>query len=142
MAKEDWETRMIVISPSSSITPDQITRTVHSLGLNITVKETCYGAMIEGKKDDVRKALKSIRNLDPDRIFTKIRGFPIGDTRRCRAHHGSRPGFTQLEKEWECLRLIEKGISASARGEPICEPNQVKKLPIKKLREIIDEVSK
>ncbi len=141
MAK-DFETRMIVISPSSSVTPDQVTRLVHTLGLEITVKETCYGAMIEGGKEDVRKALVAVRKLDPDRIFTKVRGFPIGDTRRCRAHHGSRPGFTQLEKEWECLKLVEKGVSAAERGEKVCEVPLPKKLPVKKLRQIVDEVSK
>lgn len=141
MAKET-ETRMIVISPSSSVTPDQVTRTVHSLGLEITVKETCYGAMIEGSKEDVHKALAAIRNLDPERIFTKVRGFPIGDARRCRAHHGSRPGFTQLEKEWECLRLVDKGVSAACRGETVCEVPRPKAIPVKRLKEIVDEVSK
>jgi putative methanogenesis marker protein 6 len=141
MAKET-ETRMIVISPSSSVTPDQVTRTVHSLGLEITVKETCYGAMIEGSKEDVHKALAAIRNLDPERIFTKVRGFPIGDARRCRAHHGSRPGFTQLEKEWECLRLVDKGVSAASRGETVCEVPRPKRIPVKRLKEIVDEVSK
>lgn len=139
---KEFETRMIVISPSSSVTPDQVTRLVHSLGMEITVKETCYGAMIEGSKEDVHKALAAVRNLDPDRIFTKVRGFPIGDARRCRAHHGSRPGFTQLEKEWECLRLVDKGVTASACGEKVCEVPRPNKLPVKKLREIVDEVSK
>jgi putative methanogenesis marker protein 6 len=141
MAKE-FETRMIVISPSSSVTPDQVTRLVHALGLEITVKETCYGAMIEGGKEDMREALVAIRKLDPDRIFTKVRGFPIGDTRRCRAHHGSRPGFTQLEKEWECLRLVDKGVTAAERKEKVCEVPRPQKLPVKRLKEIIDEVSK
>jgi len=141
MAKE-FETRMIVISPSSSVTPDQVTRLVHSLSLEITVKETCYGAMIEGSKEDVRNALIAIRKLDPDRLFTKVRGFPIGDTRRCRAHHGSRPGFTQLEKEWECLRLVDKGVSAAERGEPVRERPPPRKLSVKRLKEIVDEVSK
>ena len=139
---KDYETRMIVISPSSSVTPDQVTRLVHSLGMEITVKETCYGAMIEGSKEEVHKALAAVRNLDPDRIFTKVRGFPIGDARRCRAHHGSRPGFTQLEKEWECLRLVDKGVTACACGEQVCEVPRPKKLPVRKLREIVDEVSK
>ena len=139
---KDLETRMIVISPSSSVTPDQITRLVHSLGLEVTVKETCYGAMIEGGRDSVAKALAAVRNLDPDRIYTKVRGFPIGDVRRCRAHHGSRPGFTQLEKEWECLRLVEKGVAAAAREEDVCERPRPGKLPVKQLKEIVDEVSK
>jgi putative methanogenesis marker protein 6 len=141
MARQ-FETRMIVISPSSSVTPDQVTRLVHSLNLEITVKETCYGAMIEGSKGDVRKALTAVRKLDPDRIYTKVRGFPIGDTRRCRAHHGSRPGFTQLEKEWECLRLVDEGVIAAAQGEEVCERPPPRKLPVKRLKKIVDEVSR
>ncbi len=141
MVKE-FETRMIVISPSSSVTPDQVTRQVHSLGLEITVKETCYGAMIEGSKQDVAKALEAVRKLDPDRIITKVRGFPIGEARRCRAHHGSRPGYTQLEEEWECLKLVEKGVSAARRGEKVRERARPAKIPVKRLREIVNEVSK
>jgi putative methanogenesis marker protein 6 len=139
---KEFETRMIVISPSSPVTPDQVARLVHSLGLEITIKETCYGAMIEGSKEDMVKALAAIRKLDPDRIFTKVRGFPIGDARRCRAHHGSRPGFTQLELEWQCLALVEKGVSAAERGEEACEAPIPRKIPVKRLKEIIEEMSR
>ena len=134
-----FETRMIVIAPSSSVTPDQITRLLHSLGLEITIKETCYGAMVEGKKEEMAQALRAVRKLDPNRIFTKVRGFPIGDARRCRAHHGSRPGFTQLEQEWECLKLVEKGVAAAERGEKVCELPKPKKMPVKDLRKIVEE---
>jgi putative methanogenesis marker protein 6 len=141
MAKDnETETRMIVISPSSSVTPDQITRLLHNSGLEITIKETCYGAMIEGPKQEVGKALVAVRKLDPNRIFTKVRGFPIGDARRCRAHHGSRPGFTQLEIEWDCLKLVEKGVCAAEAGEKITEKPRAPKLSVEDLRKIIDEV--
>jgi len=133
------ETRMIVIAPSSSVTPDQITRLIHSLGGEITVKETCYGAMVEGSKQAVAEAVNAVRKLDPDRIFTKVRGFPMGDARRCRAHHGSRPGFTQLEKEWECLSLIEKGVASARKGEVVCEMPRKQKLPLNKLKKIVEE---
>lgn len=141
MAKDsELETRMIVIAPSSSVTPDQITRLLHNSGLEITIKETCYGAMIEGSKEEINKALAAVRKLDPNRIFTKVRGFPIGDARRCRAHHGSRPGFTQLEIEWDCLKLIEKGVCAAEKGEIPPEKAPPGKLSVKDLRKIIDEV--
>jgi putative methanogenesis marker protein 6 len=133
------ETRMIVIAPTSSVTPDQVTRVVHGLGVEISVKETCYGAIIEGSSEAVHKVLEAVRKLDPDRIFSKIRGFPMGDIRRCRAHHGSRPGFTQLEKEWECLSLVEKGVSAASRGEKAKEKPPKGKLPVKRLKEIAEE---
>jgi len=118
---KDRETRMIVIAPSSAVTPDQVTRLIH---------------------ENVMKALEAARKLDPDRIFSKVRGFPIGDARRCRAQHGSRPGFTQLEKEWECLSLIEKGVCAARLGQKVSERPRPKKMPVEQLRKIVDEVSK
>ncbi|MCJ7517018.1 MAG: methanogenesis marker 6 protein [Methanomassiliicoccales archaeon] len=136
------ETRMIVIAPTSEVTPDQMVRFVHSLARPLTIKETCYGAMIEGKKDDVMFVLREVRKLDPNRIFSKIRGFPIGDTRRCRAHHGSRPGFTQLEKEWKDLSLVEKGLSSLERGERASEPKKKGRIPVNRLKKIVDEVKK
>jgi putative methanogenesis marker protein 6 len=136
---KETETRMIVIAPSSSVTPDQITRLIHTLSTEVTVKETCYGAMIEGSKEDVAKTLEAVRKLDPNRIFTKLRGFPIGDARRCRAHHGSRPGFTQLEKEWECLSLIEKGVTCAEKGEVVTEAPRPKKITIEQFRKIVEE---
>lgn len=139
--EDESETRMIVISPSSEVTPDQVVRFVHSLGRPLTIKETCYGAMVEGRKEDVRAALEAVRKLDPNRIFSKIRGFPIGDTRRCRAHHGSRPGFTQLEKEWKDLALVEKGLAASGKCE-VPERKKRKRIPFSKLKDIVEEVTK
>ena len=128
------ETRMIMISPTSDITPDQLVRFVHSLGMALGVKETCYGINIQGPVDDVRKAFTEIRKLDPNRIFSKVRAFPIGDERRCRAHHGSRPGFPQLEKEWSDLPKMEA-------GEPVPEKTRPQPLPIERFKKIIDEVS-
>ena len=131
---------MIVIAPSSELTPDQVARFIHSLALKINVKETCYGANIEGPRSDVHKALVEVRKLDPNRIYSKVRAFPIGDERRCRAHHGSKPGFPQLEKEWKDLSMIDKGLCAAESGERCEEKERPKKLPVKRLQEIIDEV--
>lgn len=137
---EKIETRMIVIAPSSEITPDQIVRFLHSLGKNITIKETCYGAMIEGRKEDVQVAVREVRKLDPNRIYSKLRGFPVGDQRRCRALHGSRPGFTQLEKEWEMLSLIEKGLRAAEKNEKVAEKKKKGKLSVDDFKRIVKEV--
>ncbi|BDZ71868.1 hypothetical protein GCM10025861_23850 [Methanobacterium petrolearium] len=52
-------------------------------------------------------AVEKIRDLDPSNIFTKDRGFPPGDPRRCRAKRGAaREGFHQLEKEYELLEYV------------------------------------
>lgn len=136
---EDIETRLIVIAPTSPITSDQVTRFIHSLDQPISVKETCYGAMIEGKREIVCNVLEEVRKMDPNRIFSKIRGFPIGDTRRCRAHHGSRPGFSQLQKEWEDLPLFEEALECV--GEEVEEPEKKSgKYSVERLKELIDEV--
>ena len=133
---------MIVIAPTSELTPDQVARHIHTLGYEINVKETCYGANIEGKKEDVRAVLKEVRKLDPNRIYSKIRAFPIGDERRCRAHHGSRPGFPQLEKEWKDLSFIDKALCACERGEKYEEKPKPKKLSVDELEKIVEEVCK
>jgi putative methanogenesis marker protein 6 len=137
----DIETRLIFIAPTSDLTPDRIARYIHNLGNLVTVKETCYGVVIEGHKVDVKRTLDEVRKLDPNRIFSKERAFPMGDLRRCRAHHGSRPGFAQLEKEWKDLCLIEKGLICVDKGE---DPPQVRKrgkMPVNELKILVDEVS-
>jgi putative methanogenesis marker protein 6 len=134
------ETRLIFIAPSSDLTPDQIARFVHNMGNGVTVKETCYGAVLEGPRDEVRRTRDELRKLDPNRIFSKVRAFPVGDIRRCRAHHGSRPGFAQLEKEWKDLCLIELGLICVDKGERPPEPRRKGKMPVTDLKKLIDEV--
>lgn len=136
----ECETRIIVIAPDSDITPDHLSRFIHSLELPVTVKETCYGAIIEGDKEVVKKILMEVRKLDPTRIYSKIRGFPAGDTRRCRAHHGSRPGFSQLEKEWQMLTIISKGLECLENGDEITERMPEEKIPVSQFKKIIEEV--
>ena len=135
---EERETRLILISPNSDITPDQIVRTIHSLGKSVTVKETCYGAVVEGHRPDVRYAVGKIRELEPNAIFSKVRAFHAGDPRRCRAQHGSRPGFAQLEQEWADLGKIEYGLNCSDRNEKASEPVRKEKLPVNDFKKICE----
>lgn len=139
---ENSETRYIVIAPSSSITPDQITRFIHTMAVDVQIKETCFGVIIQGEPEVVVKVLAEVRKLDPNRLFSKVRGFPIGDGRRCRAEHGSRPGFTQLEKEWKDLPMFEAGLVCSDQGGMVCEIPKRKKLPVSEMKRICDEVCK
>ena len=138
---KDIETRLVFIAPDSELTPDRIARFVHNLGNEVSVKETCYGAVLQGPREAVRRTMTEVRKMDPNRIFTKIRAFPVGDIRRCRAHHGSRPGFAQLEKEWKDLCLIEKGLICVETGERPPEPKRRGRIPVDDLRKLIDEVS-
>ena len=44
---EERETRLFMISPRSMLTPDQLSRMVHSYGEAAIIKETCYGCLVE-----------------------------------------------------------------------------------------------
>jgi len=135
---EERETRIIVISPRSDITPDQIARTIHSFGKDVTVKESCYGSVMEGPRKDVREVLQKIREIEPNAIFSKVRAYPVGDPRRCRAHHGTRPGFAQIEQEWSELSKIQAALDSSKKGERTEERAKKGKLPINEFKKICE----
>jgi len=136
---EERETRLIVISPDSDLTPDQINRTIHAASKGIRAKETCYGTVIEGRRDDVRAVMKKVRGIEPNAIFSKVRAFPAGDPRRCRAQHGSRPGFSQIEQEWALLPKIQHGLDCLDRGEKAVEKEPKQKLPVNEFKRICEE---
>ena len=114
------ETRVILISPDSVITPEGLKSKI--LGLisedasmassDIRVKETCFGALVEGEAEKIRGIVEKVRELDKNGIFSKPRGFPIGDPRICRATRrgGPRPGFHQLELEQELLPMVRAAL--------------------------------
>ena len=54
---------MIMISPTSDITPDQLVRFVHGLGLGLGVKETCYGINIQGPVEERLSRISEILTL-------------------------------------------------------------------------------
>ncbi len=104
-------TRMIILGPSANISNNELVRNLHMMEFPLTIKTTCYGAAISGEKKHVDEVIKRIRKLDPYNIFTKDRGFPPGDPRRCRAKRGgAREGFHQLEKEFELLDDVSKAL--------------------------------
>lgn len=111
-ADEDGKiNRMIVIGPSANISNNELMRNLHMMEFPLTIKTTCYGAVISGEKEHVYEAIERIRKLDPCNIFTKDRGFQPGDPRRCRAKRGgAREGFHQLEKEFELLDDVSKAL--------------------------------
>jgi len=112
------ETRVILIAPDSAITPEQVKSKILSLisedvyTAGIRVKETCFGALVEGEEKKVREIVEEVRKLDKNGIFSKPRGFPIGDPRICRATRkgGPRPGFHQLELEYELLPEVRAAL--------------------------------
>jgi putative methanogenesis marker protein 6 len=109
------------------------------LELPLTIKSTCYGAIIHGDEDTVMDAVNKIRKLDPYNIFTKDRGFPPGDPRRCRAKRGAaREGFHQLEKEYELLDCLREALE-NPKEVHVKKP---KKIEPDSLKEIIAEYEK
>ncbi len=114
------ETRVILISPDSVITPEGVKSKI--LGMvsedtsmassDIRVKETCFGALVEGEAEKIREIVEKVRELDKNGIFSKPRGFPIGDPRICRATRrgGPRPGFHQLELEQGLLPMVRAAL--------------------------------
>lgn len=114
------ETRMILISPDSKITVGQMVGKILSVisdnaemaDAEIRVKETCFGAFVEGDAKKVKAIVDEVRKMDPNGIFSKLRGFPIGDKRICRATRkgGPRPGFHQLEQESQLLPKVRRAL--------------------------------
>ncbi|MDR0524193.1 MAG: methanogenesis marker protein 6 [Candidatus Methanoplasma sp.] len=138
---EDRETRLFMISPDSTVTPDQLAREIHAMGRGVAVKETCYGCLAEGSRAAVAEVLAEVRGRHPLDVFSKRRAYPAGDPRRCRAQHGTRPGYAQLEAEWAALAMISRGLEACGRGEsprPPAEP--AGGLPVEKFKEIAEAI--
>ncbi|AEH07214.1 methanogenesis marker 6 protein [Methanothermococcus okinawensis] len=113
------KTKVIVLAEDANTSPSKLFRYLNSLNYDIKVKETCFGAYIEGEDELVDKIADMVRNLEKNKIFCKDRGFPIWDKRRCRAFRkgGPREGFHQLEAEQKALELISKGLEEVEKGE-------------------------
>ncbi|MCC6013292.1 MAG: methanogenesis marker 6 protein [Candidatus Verstraetearchaeota archaeon] len=130
------KTYVVMLSPDSSLTPSMLIEKI-SLISGINYKETCYGLLIEGEEEDLKKAIKELESMDPNRIFFKIRGYRIGDERICRAKRGGgpRPGFFMLGTEREALRNVAKALEEE---KPV-EEKPKKKIDVEVLKKIIEE---
>ncbi|MBE6516991.1 MAG: DUF2102 domain-containing protein [Thermoplasmata archaeon] len=135
---DERETRLLMISPASRLTPEMLARTIHSMGVDVALKETCYGCLIEGRREAVLEVTRRARGLQGNSVFSKRRAYRMGDPVRCRAQHGTRPGFSQLESEWVALPYIEAGLDAIDRGEKYKKIPAKEKLPVDKLIEICE----
>ena len=138
---KDTQTRLIMISPDSQLTPEVLKNNIMQK-YEITVKETCFGVFIEGPEDKLKTVVDEVRNLDKNGIFSKVRGFPIGDIRVCRATRkgGPRPGFHQLDVEYKSLPLIRTALDAIDRGEDIQPMSKRERFDVKELAEIIEKI--
>ena len=145
------KSKVIVLSEDAKTSPSKLFRFLNSLDYDIKVKETCFGAMIEGEDDIIDEISNIVRNLEKNKIFCKDRGFPIWDERRCRAFRkgGPREGFHQLEAEQKALELISKGLEEVEKEELNIEEidgkyksilERSKKLDINKFKEIAESI--
>ncbi len=135
---EERETRLFMISPSSMLTPDQLVRMIHSFGMEATVKETCYGCLVESTAEDVRRILSKVRERYPNEVFSKIRAYRCSDPVRCRAQHGTRPGYAQLEEEWALLPRIQHGLEEVGKGARYKAPEEKKRIPVNEFKKICE----
>jgi len=101
---------VFVDSPDS--TPQDIATAAYEIAQGVMVKETCFGCQITGTPEDVERIVQHLRTVDPYRIFVKDRGFPPGDSRRCRANlGGARPGYLGHEFEMKIAPYISHGLA-------------------------------
>jgi len=132
-------TKYVITSSESNILPSDIAMKIYGSKYEVTVKETCFGVVINGEEEVINALIKEIRALDPAGIFIKDRGFPPGDPRRCRGRRGggARPGFYMIESESKMLPLISRALAF--QGDIPDIPEKKKPLPIKRLEEILKE---
>ena len=132
-------TKMVVIS--DSLLPAEVAISAYKITSDVTIKETCYGLMVSGRKSEVDRLITELRRENPYKLFVKERGYPPGDSRRCRANRGGgpRPGFHQLKNEIGMLPDIGKGLILVERGSKPIDLPEAKNLPVDQFKKIIDE---
>lgn len=138
---EEKITKMVVIADTEL--PSDIAINAYKVTSDVTIKETCYGLMVTGKREEVDKVVNAVRKLNPYKIFVKERGFPPGDKRRCRANRGGgpRPGFHQLKNEIDMLPDIGKGLVLVERGSKSVSQPEPRNIDVDQFKKIIEEES-
>ena len=133
-----------VMVESFDITPADLALRGYEISKGVIIKETCFGLVISGKEEEVDRIVAELRKIDPDHIFVKDRGFPPGDSRRCRANlGGARPGYNGLEFEMSIIPYVSHGLEALKNIDektvpPMENPLERPLLDIYKLKKLID----
>ena len=100
-----------VVVESFEITPADLAIRGYEISQGAMIKETCFGLVVSGKEEEVNRIVSGLRQMDPDHIFVKDRGFPPGDPRRCRANlGGARPGYNGMEFEMTVIPFVSHGL--------------------------------
>jgi putative methanogenesis marker protein 6 len=133
-----------VVVESFTVTPADLAVRAYEISRGVMIKETCFGLVIMGKEAEVNLIITEIRKMDPEHIFVKDRGFPPGDSRRCRANlGGARPGFHGMEYEMTILPYISHALETLGTRDPSTVPapatsRERPKLDIYTLKKMID----
>ena len=133
-----------VMVESFEITPADLAIRGYEISKGVMIKETCFGLVVSGEEGEVDRIVAELRKIDPDHIFVKDRGFPPGDSRRCRANlGGARPGYNGLEFEMSIIPYISHGLEALTDRDakdvpPMEDPLEHPLLDIYKLKKLID----
>ncbi|MGA9140654.1 MAG: methanogenesis marker 6 protein [Methanocella sp.] len=139
---DETVTKMVVLS--DSLLPAELAIEAYKITADVTIKETCYGLMVTGKRSAVDYLVRELRRISPNKIFVKERGYPPGDPRRCRADRGGgpRPGFHQLKYELDLLPDISKGLVLVERGSKAVVQPRAKNIDVNRFKQIIDQMTK
>ncbi|MHB8164557.1 MAG: methanogenesis marker 6 protein [Methanoregula sp.] len=133
-----------VVVESFEITPADLAARGYEISNGVMIKETCFGLVISGKAEEVELIVTELRKIDPDHIFVKDRGFPPGDSRRCRANlGGARPGYNGMEFEMTVIPYVSHGLEELNKKDATTIPameNPLERplLDINKLKKLID----
>lgn len=142
--ENETEARIFVLGPKSRLSPAELLGFIINLRLPLKIKETCFGLIVEGKKTILSDVISKARSLDKNNIFTRVRGFPPGDPRICRATSGGGPryGFHFLEFEHSLLPYISEALNSIDKLEEIQIKEIEEKKPMnpKKIQKIIEEI--
>jgi len=135
-----------VVVESFDITPADLAARAYEISQGAMIKETCFGLVINGQPEEVDRIIAEIRSIDPDHIFIKDRGFPPGDSRRCRANlGGARPGYHGMEYEMTIIPYVSHGLEVLKNDDEnrIAAPESPlvhRVLDISRLKKMIDSM--
>ncbi|MFA4860780.1 methanogenesis marker 6 protein [Methanoregula sp.] len=133
-----------VVVESFDITPADLAIRGYEISQGAMIKETCFGLVVSGKEEDVDRIVRGLRLMDPDHIFVKDRGFPPGDSRRCRANlGGARPGYNGLEFEMTVIPFVSHGLEELKKRDaatipPPENPLEYTSLDITRLKNLME----
>lgn len=133
-----------VVVESFDVMPADLAIRGYEISQGAMIKETCFGLVVSGKPDEVDRIVEELRNMDPDHIFVKDRGFPPGDARRCRANlGGARPGYHGMEFEMTVIPYVSHGLEELKKRDAAsvpapADPLAHEALDVADLRKLID----